>query len=193
MDTSELYRSDFRYDKDLSQGDLGPTYGRVLERVLCAGRSAASSGCTPVGGFAPDSGGFTPGYASDAPPGRAAPEGQGILARGETPGSPAGQGGVTPGVSRSELGPKVLEIGCHTGYFSRVLRTHGCQVVGVEINAEAAGRAITDGFDVRVGSVEDPSLLADLPRDFDALLLMDVLEHLVDPWTALRRLRENLR
>jgi O-antigen biosynthesis protein len=125
MDTSELYRSDFRYDKDLSQGDLGPTYGRVLERVG---------------------------------PGR-----------------------------------KVLEVGCHTGYFSRVLRAHGCQVVGVEINAEAAARAIDDGFDVRVGSVEDPALRADLPREFDVLLLMDVLEHLVDPWTALRSLRERLR
>jgi SAM-dependent methyltransferase len=83
-------------------------------------------------------------------------------------------------------------VGSHTGYFSRVLRDHGCEVIGVEINAEAAARASAAGFDVRVGSVEDEALLADLPRDFDALLLMDVLEHLVDPWTTLSRLRAHL-
>lgn len=125
MDTSPLYRADLRYDKDLSHGDLGPTYGRVL---ACLGRDR-----------------------------------------------------------------KVLEVGSHTGYFSRVLRDHGCEVIGVEINAIAAARAVAEGFDVRIGSVEDETLLAGLPRDFDALLLMDVLEHLVDPWTTLKRLREHLR
>jgi SAM-dependent methyltransferase len=125
MDTSSLYRSDFRYDKELSNDDLGPTYGRVRALV---GRDR-----------------------------------------------------------------KVLEVGCHTGYFSRVLRAEGCQVIGVEINAEAATRAREEGFDVRVGSIEDEALLASLPRAFDDLLLMDVLEHLVDPWTTLARLREHVR
>lgn len=125
MDTSSLYRADFRYDKDLSRGDLGPTYGRVRDLV------------------------------------------------GE--------------------GKSVLEIGCHTGYFSRVLRANGCRVTGVEINAEAATRAREEGFDVRVGSVEDAALLAALPGPFDALLLMDVLEHLVDPWTTLARLGEQVK
>jgi hypothetical protein len=44
------------------------------------------------------SGGFTPGYASGAPSGRSAPEGQGSLAGGETPGA----GGEAPSPSRSE-------------------------------------------------------------------------------------------
>jgi hypothetical protein len=52
------------------------------------------SGRSPCG----RSGGFTPGYASGAPSGRSAPEGQGSLAGGETPGA----GGEAPSPSRSE-------------------------------------------------------------------------------------------
>src|SRR5205823_4710985 len=48
------------------------------------------------------------------------------------------------------------------------------------------------GIEVRVGNVEDAELVDTLPRGMDVLLAMDVLEHLLDPWTTLRRLRDRL-
>src|SRR5262249_23477067 len=36
---------------------------------------------------------------------------------------------------------RVLELGCATGYMSRVLRERGCQVVAVEVNRDGAARA----------------------------------------------------
>jgi protein-L-isoaspartate O-methyltransferase len=38
-------------------------------------------------------------------------------------------------------GKRVLELGCATGYMSKVLRDLGCQVVAVEIDAAAAAEA----------------------------------------------------
>ena len=35
----------------------------------------------------------------------------------------------------------VLEFGCATGYFSRMLSEKGCHIVGVEINSDAAKQA----------------------------------------------------
>jgi SAM-dependent methyltransferase len=104
--------------------------------------------------------------------------------------------GLAPTYARAlecvRAGSTVLEIGCHTGYFSRLLRERGCRVIGVEINAEAAARAVESGLDVRVGNVEDAGLVESLPRGIDVLLAMDVLEHLLDPWTTLRNLRDRL-
>ena len=36
---------------------------------------------------------------------------------------------------------RVLELGCATGYMSRVLRDHSCQVVGIELDPVMAARA----------------------------------------------------
>lgn len=35
-------------------------------------------------------------------------------------------------------GQEVVDFGCATGYFARLMRQKGCRVTGVEINAEAA-------------------------------------------------------
>lgn len=83
----------------------------------------------------------------------------------------------------------VLEIGCHTGYFTRALAAAGHDVLGVEHDPEAAAEATAGGSQVMVGDVEDPALLGGLDRRFDVILLMDVLEHLRDPVATLHRLR----
>jgi len=81
----------------------------------------------------------------------------------------------------------VLELGCSTGYFTKVLVERGCNVVGIELDPEAAAIAEKWADSVIVGNLEEGdvwSLLED--EAFDVIVMGDVLEHLRDPLTALR-------
>ncbi len=89
-------------------------------------------------------------------------------------------------------GTRVLDVGCSTGYLAAELTVRGCRVVGVEADPEAAAEARERCDLVIVGDVEDPAVRDELPRDMDAVLLADVLEHLRDPWAVLAALRETL-
>jgi 2-polyprenyl-3-methyl-5-hydroxy-6-metoxy-1,4-benzoquinol methylase len=81
----------------------------------------------------------------------------------------------------------VLEVGCATGYVSKVLLDRGCQVIGMEMNAEAAEVAKKWIDRVIVGDIEDDRQWAELAdQQFDVVMFADVLEHLRDPLTALR-------
>jgi methionine biosynthesis protein MetW len=88
-------------------------------------------------------------------------------------------------------GSSVLEVGCATGYMSRVLaERRGCQVTGIEIDAEAAAEANAYCDRVIVGDVETLDLDEHLGDErYDAVLFADVLEHLRDPAAVLRRMR----
>ena len=89
-------------------------------------------------------------------------------------------------------GARVLDVGCSTGYLASELTRRGCRVVGVEADPEAAGQARERCELVIVGDIEEPAVLAELPREMDAVLLADVLEHLRDPWRVLAALRDML-
>jgi glycosyltransferase involved in cell wall biosynthesis/2-polyprenyl-3-methyl-5-hydroxy-6-metoxy-1,4-benzoquinol methylase len=89
-------------------------------------------------------------------------------------------------------GARVLETGCANGRFSRVLVEHGCQVVGVEIDPEAAAQASEACEQVIVGNLEDPHIQEQIPGQFDVVLFGDVLEHLARPWDVLRAVRSRL-
>jgi SAM-dependent methyltransferase len=90
-----------------------------------------------------------------------------------------------------ESGSRVLEFGCGAGYFSQVLRNRlGASVVGVELDAEAARLASTYCNRVLVGDPEELDLEAELGGEcFDAIVFAEVLEHLRDPGSLLRRVR----
>jgi len=89
---------------------------------------------------------------------------------------------------------RVLELGCATGYMSRVLRDHGCQVVGVELDAAMAARAEAYCDRLIVGDLDRLDLAEGLGDDrFDVIVAADILEHLKDPWAVLRSLRPYLR
>jgi methionine biosynthesis protein MetW len=92
-------------------------------------------------------------------------------------------------------GARTLDVGCAGGYLAVVLRERGGSVLGLEADPVAADAARRRGVEVVEGSAEDPAARAELRSrgPFDALVCGDVLEHLVDPWTALRELAALLR
>jgi 2-polyprenyl-3-methyl-5-hydroxy-6-metoxy-1,4-benzoquinol methylase len=84
---------------------------------------------------------------------------------------------------------RVLEIGCGNGATLAWLKAaKRCDhAVGVELVPEAANRARDVVDDVRQGDAEAiVRALAGEPA-FDMLLCLDVLEHMVDPWSFMLR------
>lgn len=86
---------------------------------------------------------------------------------------------------------RVLEVGCASGYMSRVLREEKrCSVVGIEVSPEAAEEARPHLDRLIVGDAETLDLDNALGGEtFDVVLFADVLEHLRDPAGLLRRVR----
>ncbi len=80
----------------------------------------------------------------------------------------------------------VVEIGCGAGALGEAyLRINpSCRYVGVELNREAAERAVSRLSAVRTGDAEK----LDIGEDkIDCLVYGDVLEHMADPWSVLAR------
>lgn len=88
------------------------------------------------------------------------------------------------------LGDPVLDVGCNTGETLVALRELGHAAVGLEPNPYAAAIARERGFEV----IEQPVGGAALPGGhFGTVLLSHVLEHVRDPESVLRSLRQSLR
>lgn len=102
--------------------------------------------------------------------------------------------------SRPELVPhvpitaqRILDVGCGAGAFGKALKDRGArEVVGIEVVPEAYERARLVLDDAICASIEN----VELPFSdtyFDCVVCGDVLEHLVDPVAALRKLTRVLR
>jgi SAM-dependent methyltransferase len=79
---------------------------------------------------------------------------------------------------------RVLDLGCATGTTGAALKQRqAVEVVGVELEPEYAREAATRLDHVITGD----AATAEPEGRFDALIAADILEHLVDPWSALRR------
>jgi len=87
-------------------------------------------------------------------------------------------------------GARVLDVGCAGGHLAAALAARGCDVVGVELDAKAARER---GVRVIEGSIDEAAVRARLPRDLDAVLCADVLEHLPHPDVTLAFLATLLR
>jgi methionine biosynthesis protein MetW len=85
---------------------------------------------------------------------------------------------------------RVLDVGCAGGHLGAELAAKGCAVVGVELDGSAARAR---GLEVVEGSIDDPAVREQLPRELDAVVCADVLEHLPDPWKTLAFLATLLR
>ena len=89
----------------------------------------------------------------------------------------------------------VLDVGCGQGVLSRHIRAGGAEFVcGIEpesSHADAASRMDYDEvFAVTVEEALDGPVHG---MEFDLIILADVLEHLIDPWTVAERLTQHLR
>lgn len=88
---------------------------------------------------------------------------------------------------------RVLEVGCGTGNFTTLLAASCSEVVAVDLNPVFVQRAIA-----RLKSQPHVSIrVADAttqpwPQAFDTIILLDVLEHIDDDVSLLRRLRHSL-
>ena len=82
----------------------------------------------------------------------------------------------------------VLDIGCGGGATGKAIKEKfpGTRVLGIEVNPNAAEHARQWLDAVACARVEDVDAARDFPRErFDTVLLLDVLEHMYDPWHAL--------
>ena len=81
----------------------------------------------------------------------------------------------------------VLEVGCSTGFFTKVLVERGCNVVGIELDPEAAAMAEKWAERVVVGNIDERDVWSEVKDEsFDVVVFGDVLEHLRDPLGSLR-------
>lgn len=88
---------------------------------------------------------------------------------------------------------KILDVGCGAGGLGRTLlrQNPSREMYGVEIVEGAAKEAAKVYKKVHVGELES----IDFPYGdgfFDVIIFADVLEHLIDPWSALEGLRKYL-
>ena len=89
-------------------------------------------------------------------------------------------------VAAVPAGSNVLDVGAADGSVARMLGQMGCRVWGIEYDPEAARMAQEWCEDVIVADIEQLDLKGALGRRFDAILFLDILEHLKDPLTVLR-------
>jgi SAM-dependent methyltransferase len=77
----------------------------------------------------------------------------------------------------------LLEVGCATGAFLRLMRDRGWEVRGIEFSPGAGRRAQDAGFPVHIGSVESAP---EPERRYDLIVAWHTLEHLHRPLEALQ-------
>lgn len=87
---------------------------------------------------------------------------------------------------------RMLEVGCGTGETLSFLKSmyKDATAVGIELTESAAALAAQKIDSVKNIDIESHNDLAELGK-FDLILLLDVLEHLRDPWELLKKLVDN--
>lgn len=93
-----------------------------------------------------------------------------------------------------ESGSSVFEIGCASGVQSRLLKeTLSCLITGLEIDEHAATNAKPYCDNLIVGNIEHIDLSEHLKnKQFDVILFSDVLEHLNNPLSSLKKVKPYL-
>lgn len=80
----------------------------------------------------------------------------------------------------------IFDLGCGNGRMLTVLRNRGFRVFGMDIADEPINFLKSKGFEVALGTIND------YPKDWpspDTILMLEVLEHLPEPFETLRDIR----
>ncbi len=76
----------------------------------------------------------------------------------------------------------LFDIGAATGFFLKIAQRRGYRVSGVEMSDHAAGQGRRDGIDLKSGDL----MSLTLPNEaFDVVTMLDVLEHMTEPFKEL--------
>ena len=88
------------------------------------------------------------------------------------------------------ISPKLLDIGCSTGWITSIAKDIGFEVSGLEANPNSAEIA-REKFDLNIyeGFLED----VEFEERFDAAIMFHVLEHFVDPLATLEKVKGILK
>ena len=88
-------------------------------------------------------------------------------------------------------GKKVIEIGCGRGEFLSIMQQFGIEAYGLEHSEKSVIQCVKSGLKVSKGFIQNSTdRLNDAP--FDAFFILNFLEHLPDPNSTLRGIRNNL-
>jgi len=82
-------------------------------------------------------------------------------------------------------GKTILDIGCNSGGILKAFQDHGCQVTGVDYNKEAVAYGTKKGLDLKTREV-------DITKQYDIILLIHTIEHMLDPERSLKRISKVL-
>ncbi|UCD86476.1 MAG: class I SAM-dependent methyltransferase [Desulfobacterales bacterium] len=83
---------------------------------------------------------------------------------------------------KPDVSDEVLELGCGTGFYTRLLAPRVHRIVGVDFSATAIEKAIAhgqaDNVQFFIGDIQNLSMFPE--SSFDKILAIDILEHLSD-------------
>lgn len=89
---------------------------------------------------------------------------------------------------------KILEVGCGAGATLEYLKKMGAKyVVGVDINQEAINIAQRRNIDSVILLDAERENLPFGEKEFDCIILADILEHLYNPWDFLKKICKHLK
>ena len=97
---------------------------------------------------------------------------------------------VEPMYCEIPQGSKVLDVGCNSGEFLKLLQEKGCDAVGVDISEPLLEIAKGKGLNVIKADAET---LPFPDQSFDVVILREVLVHLHDPVKALKEIKRVLK
>jgi len=85
--------------------------------------------------------------------------------------------------------PTVFDLGCGFSQALLYFREQGFKVTGMEVATEAVEYGQKQGLDVRQGGVDD---VPSIQEKYDIVLVLDVLEHLINPAQAVKDIKTHL-
>ena len=93
-------------------------------------------------------------------------------------------------IKRDAPGKKIIDIGCGYGNFLKFCQTAGYEVFGLDPSSEAIKNVRAMGVEATVADMED--LKNKVDKKYDVAVMLNVFEHLREPYETLKDIRENI-